>query len=173
MHATTTALKSPPWLENAEGQPRRIGVEIEMSGLKLDALAAEVADFLGLDIRERGRYERVLYGDPAGDWVVELDYDLLKRLGRQERTDETLADELGRSAEEVLAWAAEALVPVELVGPPLPLQRLGEVEAWEAAVKVEETPLGKYVRVQRKAREKRRKLMEKVRLALIARTDNI
>ncbi|ADC61363.1 amidoligase family protein [Allochromatium vinosum] len=129
MHATTTALKSPPWLENAEGRPRRIGVEIEMSGLKLDALAAEVADFFGLDIRERGRYERVLHGDPAGDWVVELDYDLLKRLGRQERTDATLADEIGRSAEEMLAWAAEAMVPVELVGPPLPLQRLGEVEA--------------------------------------------
>ena len=33
-------------------------------------------------------------------------------------------------------------------------------------VKVEETPLGKFVRVQRKAREKRRKLMEKVRVYL-------
>ncbi|KIP01520.1 hypothetical protein PHLGIDRAFT_96910 [Phlebiopsis gigantea 11061_1 CR5-6] len=41
--------------------------------------------------------------------------------------------------------------------------KLGEVERWESDVKVEETPLGKYVRVQRKAREKRRKLMEKAR----------
>jgi hypothetical protein len=129
MQAITTELKSPPWLENAEGQARRVGVELEMSGLKLDALAEQVAGFFGLDIAERGRYERVLHGDPAGDWVVELDYDLLKRLGRQERTDATLADELGRSAEEALAWAAEALVPVELVGPPLPIRRLGEVEA--------------------------------------------
>lgn len=41
--------------------------------------------------------------------------------------------------------------------------KLGEVERWESSVKVEETPLGKFVRVQRKAREKRRRLMEKVR----------
>lgn len=40
--------------------------------------------------------------------------------------------------------------------------KLQEVERWESSVKIEETPLGKYVRVQRKAREKRRKLMEKV-----------
>ncbi|KAI0752195.1 Noc2-domain-containing protein [Fomes fomentarius] len=43
--------------------------------------------------------------------------------------------------------------------------RLAEVERWEedAAAKTEDTPLGRYVRVQRKAREKRRKLVEKAR----------
>lgn len=41
--------------------------------------------------------------------------------------------------------------------------RLGEVTAWESGVKIEETPLGKYLKVQRKAREKRRKLVQKVR----------
>lgn len=40
--------------------------------------------------------------------------------------------------------------------------KLDEVAEWENGVKVEETPLGKYVRVLRKAREKRRKLVEKV-----------
>ncbi|CAL1697939.1 unnamed protein product [Somion occarium] len=38
-----------------------------------------------------------------------------------------------------------------------------EVERWEEGVNVEETPLGKYVKVQRKTREKRRKLVEKAR----------
>ncbi|RDX44080.1 Noc2-domain-containing protein [Lentinus brumalis] len=43
--------------------------------------------------------------------------------------------------------------------------KMAEVERWEGDVsaKVEETPLGKYVKVQRKAREKRRKLVEKAR----------
>lgn len=43
--------------------------------------------------------------------------------------------------------------------------RLGEVETWEESMRAkveEESPLGKYVRVLRKTREKRRKLMEKV-----------
>ncbi|TBU59905.1 Noc2-domain-containing protein [Dichomitus squalens] len=43
--------------------------------------------------------------------------------------------------------------------------KLGEVERWEDDLrgKVDDTPLGRYVKVQRKAREKRRKLVEKAR----------
>jgi len=41
--------------------------------------------------------------------------------------------------------------------------RMAEVEAWEDSLKVEDSPLGKYVKVQRKTREKRRKLVEKAR----------
>ncbi|ETW79731.1 hypothetical protein HETIRDRAFT_322642 [Heterobasidion irregulare TC 32-1] len=41
--------------------------------------------------------------------------------------------------------------------------KMGEVDRWEAGIKVEETPLGKYIKVQRKVREKRRKLVEKAR----------
>jgi hypothetical protein len=41
---------------------------------------------------------------------------------------------------------------------------LVEVENWESRIKVEETPLGKYIKVQRKTREKRRMLVEKVGL---------
>lgn len=125
----TRILQQPPWQQNAEGKTRRVGVELEMSGLDLDTLAELVANFLDLDMTSDGRYERRLQGDPAGDWVVELDYDLLKQLGREERGDKTLADQLNKSAEEVLAWAAETLVPLEIIGPPLPLDRLEEVEA--------------------------------------------
>ena len=41
-----------------------------------------------------------------------------------------------------------------------------EVDEWEAMLKTEETPLGKYMKVQKKVREKRRKLVEKVSLGL-------
>lgn len=37
-----------------------------------------------------------------------------------------------------------------------------EVSEWEERLNVEETPLGKYMKVQKKAREKRKKLVEKV-----------
>jgi nucleolar complex protein 2 len=45
--------------------------------------------------------------------------------------------------------------------------RIGDVQEWEKNIRsklVDDTPLGKYVKVQRKTREKRRKLIEKVRL---------
>ena len=43
--------------------------------------------------------------------------------------------------------------------------KMADVERWEAdaAARAEDSPLGRYVKVQRKAREKRRKLVEKVR----------
>ena len=44
--------------------------------------------------------------------------------------------------------------------------QMDDVARWQMDLrqKLDETPLGKYVRVQRKAREKRRKLVEKVRV---------
>jgi nucleolar complex protein 2 len=42
--------------------------------------------------------------------------------------------------------------------------QIEEVAAWERGLKVEDAPLVKYVKVQRKAREKRRQLLEKVRV---------
>jgi len=128
MASSSTQLKQPPWRNNAVGKTRCVGVELEMSGPDLDTLAGQVAYFLELDITSDGRYERRLQGDPAGDWVVELDYDLLKRLGREERGDKTLADQMNQSAEDALAWAAESFVPVEIISPPLSLDRLNEVE---------------------------------------------
>lgn len=37
-----------------------------------------------------------------------------------------------------------------------------EVDEWEERLDIEETPLGRYMKVQKKAREKKRKLVEKV-----------
>lgn len=129
MSSLKTELKQPPWQNNAEGKIRRVGVELEMTGLDLDTLAKLVANFFKLEVTTDGRYERKLLGDPAGDWVVELDYALLKKLGHEELKNETLADKLNQSAEDVLALASEALVPLEIIGPPLPLDQLDEIEA--------------------------------------------
>ncbi len=122
-------IKQPPWLKNSDEQTRRVGVELEISGLELDVLAGHVAEFFELEVESTGRYERLLKGDSAGDWVVELDFNLLKKLGREPRMAGAEEGDLGRTAEELLAWAAELLVPLEIVSPPLPLHRLDEVEA--------------------------------------------
>uniref|UniRef100_UPI0038F60682 amidoligase family protein n=1 Tax=Streptomyces niveiscabiei TaxID=164115 RepID=UPI0038F60682 len=73
---------------------------------------------------EKGRYEHVISGDSAGDWIIEFDYDYLKKIGR-----ESEYNDLRDSAEKGLAWIAESVVPIEVVSPPLPLHRLPEVES--------------------------------------------
>ena len=122
----TVAPALPPWRHNASGRLRRVGVEIEMNGLGLDTLVDTVAGLLALTVSARGRYERALHGDPAGDWAVEVDFRLLKQWGRE-------VDK--RPAEEALKRLAEPLVPLELVSPPLPLDRLGDVERIIAALR--------------------------------------
>ena len=114
-----SAVTLPPCTTNAAGELRRVGVEIEMNGLSLESLARTVADLLDLSTTSNGRYERTLHGDPAGEWEVEVDFRLLKQWGR---------DEQKNAAEDALKWLAEPLVPLELVSPPLPLDRLDDVE---------------------------------------------
>ena len=45
--------------------------------------------------------------------------------------------------------------------------KLTEVEMWEASLRVEDSPLAKYVKIQRKARTKRKNLVDKVRIGLV------
>ncbi|WP_409523570.1 amidoligase family protein [Nitrincola sp. MINF-07-Sa-05] len=122
-------IRRPPWQHNPAGDMRRVGIELEMNGLTLDQLAAIVSDFLGIEIHTDGRYQRVLKGDSAGDWIVELDFNLLKTMGREARDSGDLKDEVRKTAEELLRLVSEPLVPLELVSPPLPLDRLPEVES--------------------------------------------
>lgn len=126
--AEFSRLRTPPWQQNAQGEVRRCGVEIEMNGVTLDQVSDLISESMSLGVRQDGRYERRLTGDPAGDWIVELDFDLLKKLGRQEHAVDTLSGELSGSAEELLKTVALPLVPLEVVSPPLPLDRLDEIE---------------------------------------------
>jgi hypothetical protein len=128
-------IELPPLRRNPDGEPRRIGVELEMNGMELDAIARTVAECLGCAIEPDGRYQRRLRGDPDGDWFVELDFRLLKEMGREDRVAGDPVDELKQSAESLLHTVAEHLVPVEVVSPPLAMTRLGEVEGLIVALR--------------------------------------
>lgn len=121
--------RMPPRPRRADGGPRRVGVEIEFIGVTLDEAAGLLADVVTGEVSSPGRYERAVSGDPAGDWQAELDFTLLKSLGRRERDGADWADAAGDLAEDVLRLIAERIVPVEVVSPPLPMERLGEVNA--------------------------------------------
>jgi hypothetical protein len=128
MTAKDHQLPLPPMTKTAEGRPRRIGVELELGGLALEAVAALVAGHLHGAVERRGRYELEAVGDPAGPWAIELDFTWLKELGRRTRDPDAAMTPVEEAGEEVLRDAAEWLVPVEVVSPPLPMDRLGSVD---------------------------------------------
>ncbi|MDZ7753406.1 MAG: amidoligase family protein [Gammaproteobacteria bacterium] len=121
-------LPLPPRTHTERGELRRLGVELELTGLSIDALAALVAGETGGQVDSVSRYESVVEGDPAGPWLIELDWDWLKRKGREPRHPDGLLDNLDELGEGILRAGAERLVPMEVISPPLPMDRLEEVE---------------------------------------------
>ncbi|MCF8005656.1 MAG: amidoligase family protein [Chromatiaceae bacterium] len=130
MLTTTNKLAMPPLVNTSAGHERRVGVEIELSGLTLSETADLVQETLfgadGGEMLHPGRYEVALRGDPAGDWEIELDFAYLKALGRRERNEDDLGGAVEGLAEDLLRLVAERIVPVEVISPPLPLSRLAE-----------------------------------------------
>ncbi len=119
----------PPVTDNPHGEPRRVGVELEMIGPGVAEVSRLVATHFGGQMEEKSRYEHRVHGDPAGDWGVELDYEYLKQKGREEAPESDLAAFIDEAAESLVRAGAETVVPVEVVSPPLPMRRLAEVQS--------------------------------------------
>lgn len=118
----------PPKTETSDGEPRRIGVEIEMIGLGVEDVSEIVLEEIGGKLDVQSPYEHFVRGDDAGDWGIELDYAYLKERGREDEADEKLQAMIDGATESILRSGAEAVVPVEVVSPPLPLARLADIQ---------------------------------------------
>ena len=128
MRSPSTDLPLAPEPKTASGRTRRVGVELELGGLELETAARVVARHVGGSVSDRGRYQKEVVGDAAGPWAVELDFAWLKELGRRARDLGAGLTPLQEMGESFLRSASEWLVPVEVVSPPLSMERLGEVE---------------------------------------------
>jgi hypothetical protein len=132
----------PPMLHKKNGEQRRIGVEIELSGVELAAIACQTHIAYGGRIKEISPYEFTLKGSTLGDFKIELDYVYLKKYARERynSSDKKEAEiELGNIADadnlDIEAWAADALgliaknfIPFEIITPPLPMHKLNELD---------------------------------------------
>lgn len=124
MKSSAHRIHMPQVTLNHEGQPRHIGVELEMSGLTIDSLSDTVAKFFNLEIEKTSRYQYTLKGDNDGDWITELDFRLLKEMGEKEHDGH-----VNKDIESLLKLVSKPLVPHELVSPPITMDRLPEVQA--------------------------------------------
>ncbi|ANT61196.1 hypothetical protein AYJ57_12945 [Salipiger sp. CCB-MM3] len=114
----TTDLTEPlplPRPKTAEGKPRRIGVEIEFSGLTEAQVARILVKQLGGSAREEKRGHWVVEGGGMGDFEVYLDSQPLERLDH---------DGVGGQIRDL----ARAVVPVEIVSDPLEVPQIAEFD---------------------------------------------
>lgn len=111
--------RAPPVWFRADGQPRRVGVELEFSSLSPTDTATTVRAALGGRITVISEAEQHIEVPTLGGFQVELDWAFLKRKAR-----ELAPDEPGHEWLQPLSEAAQWLVPVEVVCPPLPFDQL-------------------------------------------------
>lgn len=104
--------------KNAQGNIRRVGFELEFSGVELAEASSAVANALGGTVCAQTVAEHQVDVPDLGPFKVEIDWDFLKRKARE------TAGEDGAEWVDTLGKVAPVLVPVEVVCPPIALNKL-------------------------------------------------
>lgn len=115
----------PPRTHRDDGGERRVGFELEFTGLTLEQTAQAARDALGGELQRDSLAEWRLSVDDLGEFAIELDWDYLKR--RAAESDGS--DDAGEWLLEALKSAAALVVPLEIVCPPMALSRLDALDA--------------------------------------------
>lgn len=114
----------------ADGDERRVGVEIELAGLDPEQVVDSVMSVFGGQHKRITSYEHEVKDSRLGTFTIELDASYMKAVGALMEHAPNIEDNssLEGMAKELLTKAAEQFVPWELVTPPVPLSNLSELE---------------------------------------------
>jgi hypothetical protein len=121
-----------PWSRNYAGEPRRVGVEIEMAGVDAGQIGRAVCAQVGGRFESESAFLGRVNSPEFGEFRIELDYDLLTSRGYL-RYLEKLGIEIDPgnvrdTVEDVMSRVAGIVVPHELVCPPLPFAQLPRLD---------------------------------------------
>jgi hypothetical protein len=128
--------EAPPRARNAQGATRHVGLEIELGHLTLEQTLEIVRDAVGGEIACDSRTVGLVKETPFGKFKIEVDSTPLK-----ERSYMRPLEMLGLDAdsptaqvvEDSVLQVAREFVPIEVVTPPIPWDRLQELDTlWDA-----------------------------------------
>jgi hypothetical protein len=105
-----------------------VGVEIELIGPDVEEVTDLLAEILAGRIEHVSRYEKLVHAGDGSPWRVELDFAYLLKKGRERARADEPPSVVEDVSEAVVRAGAEAVVPVEVVGPPLPLPELAGIQ---------------------------------------------
>lgn len=111
----------PPVRLNYNGKPRRAGFELEYTGLPLDRTAALVASHFGGFVSEDTNNHYTVDAPAFGQFGLELDVMWVKKLSEDAAREYNSLEDL---AEKVLSPMVAAIMPYEIITPPLLLDTI-------------------------------------------------
>ena len=129
---------SPPITNNKEGNPRKVGLELEFAGIEPMKAAQIITSVFGGEIIEEHRYHINIINSRLGNFRVELDARILRKMAEEnifDRLGITLEeDSIRKSIEDVVDKMARSVVPLEIVMPPVAIQDLEQLEQLRQAL---------------------------------------
>jgi len=121
-----------PWPDDHAGEPRRVGVEMEMAGIGLEQIAHEVVDAVGGRFEAESAFSGTVRETGYGEFGIELDAQVLTSRGYMDSLKalgiEIEPGELRDNLEGVMSRVAGLVVPHELVCPPVELEALERID---------------------------------------------
>lgn len=128
----------PPITNTKKGKPRKIGLELEFAGIEPMGAANIITTVFGGDISEEHRYHINITDSKLGEFRVELDARILRRMAEENIFDKlgiTLEeDSIRQSIEDIVDKMARSVVPLEIVMPPVSVQELEQLEKLREAL---------------------------------------
>lgn len=133
----------PPERRNADGETRRIGVEIEFAGLPPRETAELVRELFGGELEALSPHRLKVTGTRWGEFGIELDTQYA-------HPDQTVVDaeaagdsewermrvDFHARTRELIGDVVTGLVPTEIVSPPVPWDELADLDALFAALRI-------------------------------------
>jgi hypothetical protein len=131
-----TAYAAPPRSRNAQGDVRRVGLEIEIGHLTLEQTLEIVRASVGGEIVSDSRTEGCVTETPFGKFKIEVDSTPLKERSYMRPLQMLGLDSDSPTAqvvEDSVLQVAREFVPIEVVTPPIPWDRMRELDVlWDA-----------------------------------------
>ena len=128
----------PPVTKNEDGNPRRVGLELEFAGIEPMQAAEIITSVYGGKISEEHRYHININNTDLGDFRVELDARILRKMAEDNIFDKLginlEEDSLRKSIEDVVDKMARSVVPLEIVMPPVAIEDLERLEQLREAL---------------------------------------
>jgi hypothetical protein len=126
------ALERPPRMRTADGSLRRVGVEIEFSGLELEPAARLVRDLYGGRIEQQDKHSFAVLETSLGRVEVELDASYAHPRDRGPETlESSIKDKLAGLQDKLATTLGDVVslwLPYEVVAPPIVIERLPELD---------------------------------------------
>jgi hypothetical protein len=125
------ALRMPPRRKNPDGSERRVGVELEFASISARACAEIVRQCYGGSIEEEDPHRLFVRETTLGSFTCELDTQYAHRPYGEDKEAAGDADAFSAFRAEmrrIYGDISSLIVPCEIVGPPIALSRLAELD---------------------------------------------